>query len=236
MKFSKILMTALVVMMVFAVAPLASAGDGTQADPFEVLYIGWSYGPAFTSMGYVANGSASFNDGTTYFNHKYIDFDYTDANQTSPMGFYIIPEYVSEYVAGSSPDIVIVDMFFSNATLDPLTDTYYSNLTFVEALATLKKAHPDTKFVSVFSAEVDAHGVSVQSWAPCYFDYRDELQYTTQVSTFSVVFDGYISQVSPWTADWYDYERVMFGVARELPIPTLATCVCAPCTCKVCII
>ncbi len=63
MKFSRTLLAALAVMLVFAFAPLASAGDGTADDPIEVLYVfaDWDGWPFDTYPDFNTPGVAVYN-------------------------------------------------------------------------------------------------------------------------------------------------------------------------------
>lgn len=210
MKLTKILMAAFLVMMVFAVAPLASAGTGTQADPYEVLYVGWSWeyeSASGQSMGYF-NGAAEygisdtiFEVGGDYFHHVYVDLD-TFYNPVVPSELY---DENSTYWE-QDYDMVVVDMLFS-AYLNP------GNADFVDALDE-KFNETGTKMVSVFSEDY----LTGTSYAPAYFDVRDTENESAPLTAFADEFLNALSEsgANSFSATWSQYTEICDMIAEEL--------------------
>lgn len=209
MKLTKILMAAMLVMLVFAVTP-AAAGSGTQADPYEVLYVGWSweYGTtAGQSMGYF-NGAAEHNVSDTtfevegnYFHHVYVDLD-TFYNPVVPSELY---DENSTYWE-QDYDMVVVDMLFSQY-LNP------GNADFVNALGA-KFNGTGTKMVSVFSEDY----MTGTSYAPAYFDVRDTEEESAPLTAFADEFFYALGEsgATSFSATWNQYETICGMIAAEL--------------------
>lgn len=210
MKLSKVLLAALAVMMIFAIAPLASAGTGTVDDPYEVLYVGWSweYGTmAGQSMGYF-NGAAGHDISDTafevdgnYFHHVYVDLD-TFYNPVVPSELY---DENSTYWE-QDYDMVVVDMLFSQY-LNP------GNAEFVNALDA-KFNGTGTKMVSVFSEDY----MTGTSYAPVYFDVRDTEEESAPLTAFADEFFYALdfSGATSFSATWDQYETICGMIAAEL--------------------
>jgi len=195
----KVLLTALfVVLMIFAAAPMASA----MVEGPEVIYIGWSTNGTSLSMGcYEREPDTVIYETVDYYtNNLSISYTYIDFFQS--VDAYVIPSEVGDYLTNSSPDIVIVDGFFSDTTLDNTSDAYASNASFVAALEELRRLNPDIMFASMLSADGG-------SFAPDWFDYRDEYQYS-HPSRFAGEFDSALEYSGATLyADWYDFDGMM---------------------------
>ena len=231
MNTKQILLATLVVMMLFAVAPMASAGNGTVNNPYEILYIGWAWEyegwGADESMGHVANAqfnvpiNTQFNrtildeNGdpvTYYFNHTYIALDMMN---TSTVPQPVINEIMNWTGHASLParhkvaDVVVVDMFFGN-----LTNQWNPN--FVGVFNYFNTSN--TRLVSVFAEEVEEINgtfVPVQSWAPANFVVKDLSIFTSPATIFSNAwFVGlYQSGATSTNADWSDYMTICGYIA-----------------------
>jgi len=169
MKFSKILMAAIAVMMIFSIVPVASAGDGTEGDPFTVLYIGYR---ADTEFGMFMDMAAEGLSGVTseitgndvYYitDHAVIDY-----------GEHFLPCQASIYAAAvklyTDYDYLIIDMLFTGysydgGSLDGARDYLY----------TLADEADIPNKASIYSDD------GFDSYAPESFGFRDQLAFSSQ--------------------------------------------------------
>lgn len=110
MNYSKVLLAALAVMLVFAIAPMASAGDGSQSAPIKVAYVfaDWDGIPFDTYPDLNTNGTQSYTiDGETYY------INVTSIAGYAPNSYWANPstEFSSAATSNYSDyDIVFVDM------------------------------------------------------------------------------------------------------------------------------
>lgn len=110
MNYSKVLLAALAVMLVFAIAPMASAGDGSQSEPIQVAYVfaDWDGIPLDTYPDLNTNGTQSYTiDGETYY------INVTSIAGYAPNSYWAEPstEFSSAATSNYSDyDIVFVDM------------------------------------------------------------------------------------------------------------------------------
>lgn len=110
MNYSKVLLAALAVMLVFAIAPMASAGDGSQSAPIKVAYVfaDWDGIPLDTYPDLNTNGTQSYTiDGETYY------INVTSIAGYAPNSYWANPstEFSSAATSNySGYDIVFVDM------------------------------------------------------------------------------------------------------------------------------
>lgn len=110
MNYSKVLLAALAVMLVFAIAPMASAGDGSQSAPIKVAYVfaDWDGWPFDTYPDLNTNGTQSYTiDGETYY------INVTSIAGYAPNSYWAEPstEFSSAATSNySGYDIVFVDM------------------------------------------------------------------------------------------------------------------------------
>ena len=171
MKFSKILMAAIAVMMIFSIVPVASAGDGTEGDPFTVLYIGYNSDSGFTDMASeglsIVVSEITENDVYYMTDHAVIDY-----------GEHFLPCQASIYAAAvkmyADYDYLIIDMLFTSysyddgGSLDGARDYLY---TLADESEIVNKA-------SIYSDD------GFDSYAPESFSFRDQLSYS-EPSTFA---------------------------------------------------
>lgn len=110
MNYSKVLLAALAVMLVFAIAPMASAGDGSQSAPIKVAYVfaDWDGIPFDTYPDLNTNGTQSYTiDGETYY------INVTSIAGYAPNSYWANPSTEFSSAATSNYrdyDIVFVDM------------------------------------------------------------------------------------------------------------------------------
>lgn len=181
MKLSKVLLAALAVMMIFAIAPLASAGSGESADdPIEIVYVGWSW----TYPGWGGDASMGDPESSTAVSNLVVDatnrsktFDFVVTNQDFEDVYYrqhyidldtwnyaannSVPAYATNAVNALDYDILVVDMFFS-PVMDAREPAFYN------ATVNASNAAGITT-VSVNSADYTTNASS----APANFNYRD---------------------------------------------------------------
>jgi len=178
MKYDKMLLAALAVMLVFAIAPMASAGTGTYNDPYTVLYVGYSYeeglytdmvGAPMPTTG--INSSISKNSGVTiYYNTSYTSIDYDNNYLPIPASLYSSADAVTN---AAGYDYLIVDMAYTGYSygdedIDDAREFFYD----------VTNASNITHKASIYSNDVFG------SYAPDSFNYRDTLAYSTTNPTF----------------------------------------------------
>ena len=206
MNYKKILMAAIAVMMIFSIAPLASAGSGlTEDDPIEILYIGWQWeygGMNGTSMGHFPGATDYwisdyvFEMGGVWFKHTYLELDtFNDPYFGNLNGSFWAADY----------NLLIVDMFFSetmNSWNTYFLDTLEANF-----------ENSSTLTVSIFSEDY----LTGESAAPLYFDVRDTPADTVP-SVFSETFFEALdeSEASVLYADWDMYTFILSEIVDLL--------------------
>ncbi|WNY22973.1 hypothetical protein MmiHf6_02670 [Methanimicrococcus hongohii] len=179
MNYSKILLAALAVMLIFAVAPLASAGDGSEEDPYLILYVGntgWDMIPL--------NGGATGIDEVNGIHYiiEYIDgygaYNYTPTPPYEPWYepsedyLYLAEEDLFQYF-----DVMFIDMVNVPYDLD-LNDSEQKDVydVFVNAF-TNAAAGNYTKIITLRTAPVNGNSVM-----PLSFDFIDTTAYTVNNS------------------------------------------------------
>lgn len=221
MKFAKILVAALLVMLVFAVAPAAAEGSGTQADPYVVYYVGWSWNFDEWGMGNgtsMGNGSAALGNWTTYGSYSDVytgDVIAVTSNKTGNVGNTVyykhvyadldtmwydgtngVPSHVTNLVSSVGYDYMFVDMFYS----DYMNNQNAANAAFVTATA----GAPAHK-ASIFSLNYNN-----TSDAPANFEFRDNLANSGTSQFASDVNAGLtVSGASATSANFAQYQTVL---------------------------
>ncbi|MDR2945094.1 MAG: hypothetical protein LBU81_08500 [Methanosarcinales archaeon] len=119
MKVNKMFLAALAVMMIFAVAPLASAGTGTEDDPYTVLYVGYEYPGFYTSMIDADVDSEVVSNVTTgnivYYETTYTQIDYDVNYLPTPASLDAAADVVT---TSGGYDYLITDMAFTGYSYD----------------------------------------------------------------------------------------------------------------------
>ncbi|MDV0447690.1 hypothetical protein MsAg5_16010 [Methanosarcinaceae archaeon Ag5] len=183
------------------------AAKGTAANPYKILYLGWSWNGTNWTTGLPDSGkSMGFYTGATqhgvstynfsyngiYYTHVYCDFDSWNTT-VIPASFY------DSSVMGQDYDLYIGDMFYSS---------YYNglNTNYLNAM--------DAEFngSSTFTASVFA-SYNNQTWAPSYFDYKDTLALTPNASDDAEWFDECLtlSGATAESAAWSQYLVLIDG-------------------------
>ena len=206
MKNSTKILTALVVMMFFAIAPLASAGDGTYNDPFTVLYVGYIYeNGLYIDMvgGDVALSevisNVSINEDIVYYKTAYTSINYD-------VFFFPTSESLdnsSKAVEEGTYDYLIVDMAF--------TDFSYDTVGGVAGPIDTARGH----FYNVTNASTIINKASIYSdngsasFAPSSFAFRDQLGFSPLPhTTFATRMDDGLAAIG-FGSTLADYERLL---------------------------
>ena len=199
MKYSKILLAALAVMMIFAVAPLASAGDGTEGDPFTVLYIGYRFDSGmFTDM---VGGFEGLSDVVSEITGN--DVYYTTEHIAIEYGEHYLPDPASVYAAAvkmlyAEYDYLFIDMAFTGysydyGSIDNARDYFY---VLADESEIVNKA-------SIYSDD------GFDSYAPESFGFRDQLSYSPDSeSTFAIGMNAGLNAIG-YGSTVADYEMLL---------------------------
>ncbi|WNY26043.1 hypothetical protein [Methanolapillus millepedarum] len=248
----KVLMVAVVVMMVLAMVPMAAAadnykgsgfttvpivnsGNGTQANPYTVLYVGWSWSyPGWGSGTAMGNGSGhtspwtsvtSYTNATGYTYTNITDIHTSGkinvTNGTGQDVWYIymyidldtmnytnttgVPAYVTDIVKEKGSNF---DYIIVDMFFSPIMNTQnQANANFVSAFSSVNATH--TKMASIFSENYTT-GVSS---APSNFGYRDTLSQSSP-STFARTFNKALadSGATVSAAEFKDYLELLSGL------------------------
>ncbi|WNY23641.1 hypothetical protein MmiHf6_09500 [Methanimicrococcus hongohii] len=196
---SKISTFLIALLVMFALVGVASAGSGTQADPYTVLYVGYSYVGGGGSM---CNGAgdntviSQLSGDNVYYTTDYINIDY-DA--------YYYPTAASYNAAATAIDnagtydFLIAEMAYGGysygATVDAARESFYN------------ATRDSTSFgirASIFSDDY------INSYAPENFNFRDDTSYGQATNlTYTPRFQNAVDNVNynnwPSMPDYEDF-------------------------------
>ncbi|MDL2261422.1 hypothetical protein LJC08_04230 [Methanimicrococcus sp. OttesenSCG-928-J09] len=179
MKLTKILMAAMLVMLVFAVAP-AAAGDGTEEDPYLVHYVGYNYFGMYNDMiggdvplSIVTSNVTTNLDNTVYYTTYYTAIDY-NANYFPDAGSLNDAADEVDITSSAGFDYLITDMAFTDYEYDTIRDDETGEIISIGPVDTARAAFYNACDASSIPDKASIYSNNGNtSFAPASFDYRD---------------------------------------------------------------
>ncbi|WNY28992.1 hypothetical protein MmiEs2_12050 [Methanimicrococcus stummii] len=201
MKYSKMLLAALAVMMIFAVAPLASAEKGDINDPYTVLYVGYNMPGAYTDMlggpVVLSNVISDITGNPVYYTTAYVAIEYNASYIPTSASI----NAAADAVNNSSADILIADMAYTDYDYGGAIST---------AQANFKNASCSSNIT--YKASIYSDNGTASPAPPC-FDFKDKMAYSNPLNSFAVKMNNGLEALSddpyyyPSSVD--DYEIIL---------------------------